>query len=62
MIEEKVVGSRKNIEWKKKVLLRDRRIRVHRISKVYPVKGKEGRYYMFAHYERIPDFKRKKKS
>ena len=58
MIEGRMIGSRRNIEWTRKELLRNPKIRVMRISKVYPVKGKEGQYCLNAKYERIPDFKR----
>ena len=61
MIEGKMTGSRRNMEWTRKELLRNPKIRVLRISEVYPAKGKEGRYCLNAKYVRIPDFKRTKK-
>ena len=59
MIEERIVGSRKNMEWMRRELLHNPRLRILRISKVYPVKGTDGKYCVFAHYMRAENFSKK---
>lgn len=59
MIEEKITGSKKNIEWKKGRLLEDPQIRIKRISGLYPVTDKDGLYFIYVKYDRIPKKKRR---
>ena len=57
MIEEKITGSRKNIEWMRKKLKADPQVEVIRISGPYPVKGMDGLYCLYVKYRRIVKLK-----
>ncbi len=53
MIVEKISGSKKNLKWKQKMLLRNPLIRVERMSGIYPDKEVKGKWFMTVRYQRI---------
>ena len=62
MIEERIEAGRKNIEWSRKRFIKRTDIEIQRISKVSPVKDKEGRYCFHVLYKRVTTRKQNNKN
>ena len=60
MIEERIEAGKKNIEWARRNFINRPDIEVERISRVIPVKERDGRYCFHVRYKRITRFKQTK--